>query len=227
MFARTQPISGHLFKRLAVVVAVGIGAVAISGVLPLVSPPAWAQSDTGKKQQGSSGNAGSKTGQGNQGANAKGQGGPGVDSDGKGPQAGASGGSGGGKPVWAQEGIPEVELGRLSVVRSPDHVLASALEEALATQSDSITSFYNLTLDQAITELSLNWDNVTVYDSPLQSLALLQDVLADGQTSLVGVTNDTVTLEALFLGIASDKTRADHRRHGDRGDHDPRLPDHG
>ena len=99
-----------------------------------------------------------------------------------------------------------MDLGRLNVVRSPQQVLDSALEEALSTQTTELTSFYNLTLDQAITELSLNFDNVSIYDSPLQSLALLQDVLADGATQLDGVTNDTETLEALFLGVASDKT---------------------
>lgn len=36
----------------------------------------------------------------------------------------------GGKPVWAQEGIPEVELGRLNVARVPQHVMQKALVKA-------------------------------------------------------------------------------------------------
>jgi len=98
-----------------------------------------------------------------------------------------------------------VELGRLNVARSPEYVLASALKEALSRQPPELTAFYNQSLDQAFTQLSLNWDNVTIYDSPLQSLALLEDVLKTGHTSLAGVNNDNNTLEALFLGVASDK----------------------
>ncbi|MCL7466836.1 hypothetical protein [Phaeovulum sp. NW3] len=154
---------------------------------------------------GGQGGQGSQSGQGNQGQGA-GQGGPDSSSDGKGPQAGGpADSSGGGKPIWAQEGIPEVELGRLSVARSPDQVLDRALNEALSTVNADIVAFYNLSLDDALTKLSTDWDNVTIYDSPLQSLALLKDVLADGATSLPGVTNDADTLAAMFLGIASDK----------------------
>lgn len=38
----------------------------------------------------------------------------------------------GGRPVWAREGIPEVELGRLNSARVPAHVLQRALEKAQA-----------------------------------------------------------------------------------------------
>lgn len=189
-------------RQLALAVALGVGAVAVSGALVVTDQAAWAQSESGNGQ----GNQGSQQGQDNQGDQGQGQGGPSADSDGKGPQAGAPSGSSGGKPVWAQEGIPEVELGRLNVARSPDHVLQAALLEAIATSTSDIVAFYNLSLDEAITELSLNFDSVVMYDSPLQSLALLEDVLVDGQTSLTGVTNDTETLAALFLGTASDKT---------------------
>ncbi|AQS48022.1 hypothetical protein BMG03_09530 [Thioclava nitratireducens] len=141
------------------------------------------------------------------GSSGQGQGGPGPDSEGKGPQAGTPSGTRGTKPVWSSEGIPEVELGRLNVARSPDHVLQRAYEEALATISPTMVSFYNLPLNQAIDQLSLNWDNVSFIDSPLQNLALLKDTL-DGSSALssLGVTNNTATLEAIFLGTASDKT---------------------
>lgn len=36
----------------------------------------------------------------------------------------------GGRPVWAQEGLPEVELGRLNAARVPEHVLQKALVQA-------------------------------------------------------------------------------------------------
>ncbi|MGB5558068.1 MAG: hypothetical protein WBN04_08650, partial [Paracoccaceae bacterium] len=124
------------------------------------------------------------------------------------PQAGgpSADGSGGGKPAWAQEGIPEVELGRLSVARSPGHVLQRALDEAVANLSPEMVDFYNLDLGDIITELSLNWDNITIFDSPLQNLALLKELLEGQPTSLAGVTNDADTLMAVFLGVASDKT---------------------
>jgi hypothetical protein len=102
--------------------------------------------------------------------------------------------------------IPEVDLGRLSVARSPDHVLDRAYDEALLTMA-SMADFYNLSLDEMITELSLNWDAITIIDSPLQNLALLRDAL-DGAIDLsaVGISNDIDTLMAVFLGVASDKT---------------------
>lgn len=170
--------------------------------------PDNSQGNQGGQGQGSQG---AQSGQGNQGGQGAGQGGPGEDSDGKGPQAGgpSDDGSGGGKPAWAQEGIPEVELGRLSVARSPDHVLQRALDEAVATLTTEMVDFYNLPLDGAdgiIDELSNNWDNITIYDSPLQNLALFKELLEGQPTSLTGVTNDTDTLMAVFLGVASDKT---------------------
>ncbi len=153
------------------------------------------------------GQGGAQSGQGNQGANSQGQGGPGTDSDGVGPQAGNPQGSGGGKPTWAQEGIPEVELGRLNVVRSPERVLDTAYDEAIASLTPGMVTFYSLSLDDAITQLSLNFDETEFIDSPLQNLALLKDAL-DGTSALTsaGVTNDIDTLMAIFLGAASDKT---------------------
>lgn len=167
--------------------------------------PDQGQGNQGGQGQGSQGNQG---GQDNQGGEGQGQGGPDPDSDSKGPHAGAPANDGdqGGKPVWAQEGIPEVELGRLSVARSPDQVLDRALAEALASISPEMVDFYNLSLAEMQVELSLNWDNVTILDSPLQNLALMQDAL-DGTSDLaaLGVTNDVDTLIAVFLGVASDK----------------------
>lgn len=58
-----------------------------------------------------------------------------------------------------------------------------------------------------ISQLSLNFDNVAFIDSPLQNLALLGDLL-DGGAALTGagVATDTIQLEAMLLGAASDKT---------------------
>lgn len=151
---------------------------------------------------GGPGNAGGSGGAGGSG-NA---GGPSDESEGQGPRAGQAG-SGGGKPVWAAEGIPEVELGRLSVARSPESVLNRALDEVLANFTTEMADFYNLTLDQQILQLSTNFDNVTFVDSPLQNLSLFKDAL-DGSSILssYGVTSPSTALLPVFLGTASDKT---------------------
>lgn len=194
--------------------ALGVAAVALLGSVALIAPevsgmlgsPAWAQEGSGGKGNGGEGGSGNGQGGQGQGGEGQGQGGPGEDSDGQGPKAG-SGGSGGGKPVWAQEGIPEVELGRLSVARSPDAVLDRALAEAIASLTPEMIAYYNLSYDQLIAELSLNFDNVTFIDSPLQNLALLEDLLKDGTAlSGAGVTTNDTLLAAMLLGAASDKT---------------------
>lgn len=150
---------------------------------------------------------GGQGGSGSQGGSGAGQGGPSADSEGKGPQAGGPSETGGGKPVWAKEGIPEVELGRLNVARSPAKVLDQALAEAIKSLTPEMVDYYNLTLEQAQELLSLQFDSVSFIDSPLQNLALLGDLL-EGGTALrdAGVTTDTMDLAAMLLGAASDKT---------------------
>jgi hypothetical protein len=163
--------------------------------------------------QGSGTKGGSDAGQGGQGTHVPGGIDKGEDSDDrKGPQFGGgeagSGGSDGGKPIWAQEGIPEVELGRLNVARAPDHVLARQLDEALTSFTEDMASFYNLPLADMIAILQdpVQFDALTRLDSPLMNLALYKDiVLNSGDTVLPGVTNDASVLSALFIGTASDK----------------------
>lgn len=179
-----------------------------------LSGAAWAQ-EGGGEGEGKGGQDGDKgKGQDNQGEHGEaqgdhgeGQGGPGEDSDGKGPNAGDPSGSMGGKPAWAQEGISEVELGRLNFVRSPDRVLDQAFEEALASITPDMVAFYNLSVDGIVYELSVNFDTTAYIDSPLQNLSLFKDAL-DGSTTLasLGVSNDVDTLLSTFLGVASDKT---------------------
>ncbi len=115
------------------------------------------------------------------------------------------------RPVWAQEGIPEVELGRLNVSRAPGRVLARAEGEALATYSEAMAELYSLDADQAAALLSTSFRDVTRYDSPLQNLALYKDVMTFGDTQLREIDAGVVPasqldLAAIFLGSASDKT---------------------
>lgn len=126
--------------------------------------------------------------------------------DGEGRSAGGGGRAGGDRSVWAQEGIPEVELGRLNVARSPSRVLDRAFSEALASFTPEVAAFYRLDLNDMVDELSGNWDSVKLIDSPLQNLALMRDAL-DGTSvlSTQGIATDNDTLLAVFLGTASDK----------------------
>lgn len=155
------------------------------------------------------GGAGGGGPSGDAGGGPSGAGGPPADSEGRGPQAGQAGpADSGGKPAWAQEGIPEVELGRLSVARSPDQVLDRALAEALANWDPSMATVYGMTAEEFAAYAAANWETLTVYDSPLQNLALL-DSLMDGALNLgeLGVTPaSTLDLAGIFLGVASDKT---------------------
>ena len=91
------------------------------------------------------------------------------------------------------------------MARSPDHVIDRAYAEALLTIGE-MADFYNLSLDEMVVELSLNWDDITIIDSPLQNLAIFRDAL-DGSIDLssYGITNDAFTLMAVSLGVASDK----------------------
>ena len=141
--------------------------------------------------------------------------------DAKGPRfsGGAGTGSSGGKPIWAQEGIPEVELGRLNVARAPGKLLDKQLLEALASLATLVTqdgSLYTAaTLADAIKLIS---QDVVRIDSPLENLALLKDFLTDGVIDGDYVTADGTTYQvldptmsneefaALLLGSASDKT---------------------
>ena len=117
-----------------------------------------------------SGGQSGRGGSGGQGGGGQGQGGGGQERGkgeaGKGAQGG---GRSGGKPAWAHEGIPEVELGRLNVARSPAHVLNRAYDEALSGFSSQTAKFYDQTLDQMVEDLSLNWNTITIIDLPLQN----------------------------------------------------------
>ena len=113
---------------------------------------------------------------------------------------------GGGRPVWAREGIPEVELGRLNVGRAPDHVLERAEHEALTEYSEAMAALYGLSAEQAAALLQTSYFDVARIDSPLQNLAMYKDVMTFGQSQLPGVDNTQLDLAAIFLGSASDKT---------------------
>jgi len=115
------------------------------------------------------------------------------------------------RPVWAREGIPEVELGRLNVARAPAHVLERAEGEALATYRQPMRVIYSLDAEQAAALLATSYRDVARYDSPVQNLALYRDVMTFGNTQLRNMDPSLrpasqLDLAAIFLGSASDKT---------------------
>lgn len=179
------------------------------------------EEDEGEGGSGSGYEEGSRHDQGNYDSNKMqggGSGAPGEDSDAKGPRF--SGGQGdaehGGKPAWAQEGVPsDVELGRLNVARSPSKVLDRSLAEALVTLSTSPDLYQLASLDDVIAAIKSGTlpDGTAIVriDSPLENLALYKDLLQDGKVVLPDGTTFTTTLSttdlaAIFLGGASDKT---------------------
>jgi hypothetical protein len=150
--------------------------------------------------------------------------------DAKGPRyaGGAGTGSQGGKPAWAQEGLPknsdgtEVELGRLNVARAPGKLLDKQLVEALAGVVDIVAgdtpSIYEAsTLAEALNLIKADALRV---DSPLANLALIKDFVSDGVLDGNYVTTDGTTnmvldpamsntdFVSLLLGGAADKTIA-------------------
>lgn len=124
-----------------------------------------------------------------------------------------------GKPAWAQEGIPEVELGRLNVARAPGAVMDKQLLEALASLKTLVsadgTSLYEV--GDLATAIGMIAADALRVDSPLANLALLKDFLSDGVVDGNYVTTDGTTnmvfdpamsdaeFAALLLGSASDK----------------------
>lgn len=144
-----------------------------------------------------------------------GQGGPSADSEGQGPksQAGKPEDGKKGNPDWAQEGIPEVELGRLNVARSPDQVLDRQLAEAVSSvaaltdeQKAALKSLY-ASVDSFTGAIdSTTWDSITLIDSPLQNLAILRDIYDGDGFALEGIIPANDETAAIVIGVASDKS---------------------
>jgi len=210
-----QSLRSWLLASVAIV-SLGIGTAS------LVVSSSFAQDGQGQ-QNGQGGPGGNDAaGQGGSGeGGGSGQGGPPADagedeeSDGRGPQYGQPGDDDerGGKPIWAQEGIPEVELGRLSVIRSPEQVLARALAEVVSNfDPATMAVYYKMTAAEFAATAATAWDTMTIIDSPLENLALLTELWTTGDVSLpeIDVPADTsmVELAAILIGVASDKNLA-------------------
>jgi hypothetical protein len=94
------------------------------------------------------------------------------------------------------------------VARSPSHVIDRALTEALATIDPA---FYALpSLDAVIAAIKDPTSTLVRIDSPLQNLGLYKDLLTDAQigdgTKVSVTSGNYLTLAAIFVGGAADKT---------------------
>lgn len=100
-------------------------------------------------------------------------------------------GGGGGRPVWAQEGVPEdVELGRMNVARSPTGALQNALDEV-----------YAHTLDKDGDGVLDADADIDAIDSPHANLALFGEAISgDRQVEGSWSLDDA----ARFLGKATE-----------------------
>lgn len=235
----------------AVAIAAMMAMVPVGG--PLVASHAWAQTSDGGgsgthgggkygsgtthapgssgQSMGQGGSTGTRGHYGQGGSTGTETGDEGTSPDKQGPRYGGgaesrrpSDGTQGGRPVWAKEGIPEVELGRLSVARSPASVLQHAYDETVSnwttlgstvltlkkddgtTYTMTVAQLYSLPAAQFAQVVELNYEVIVRIDSPLENLALLKDLVPDGTVNLTGVTpSSTNDLAAIFLGSASDK----------------------
>ncbi len=111
----------------------------------------------------------------------------------------------------------EVELGRLSVGRSPVGVLAAQYDDAITTINDAVSVEYD---DAGRIVATLDDGTVQTIDSPLANLALydelvntgtLEDVNPDKLVSLGIADDQTISANELLIaaslyGAASDKT---------------------
>ncbi|MBS0562006.1 MAG: hypothetical protein JSR21_18320, partial [Proteobacteria bacterium] len=73
----------------------------------------------------------------------------------------------------------------------------------------TVAQLYSLPALEFANIVQTYYDSVVRIDSPLENLALMKNLATTGTTALTGVTpSSTLSLEAIFLGSASDKTIA-------------------
>ena len=106
------------------------------------------------------------------------------------------------RPVWAQEGLPEVELGRLNAARAPDHVLTRALGEAhTALAADPQAGVHSPPQN-----LALYWEAMTSQGTWTREQAAT--FLATAADKRVPITTDTVRALNLILGVTESDPAA-------------------
>lgn len=215
-------ISNSLLSGLAVL-ALSLGGAGF--FMPTAQAQSW-QGPQGGPNQGNGTGAGAEAGGGHGGGSSGGHSDSthqsGDEHEGSGREGGSShqpaggtqggqdnrGGGEDGRPVWAGEGIPEVELGRINVVRSPrtlDRALAEAREQF---DPATMTRLYQARAIDFANAARVNWDTISIIDSPVQNLALLRELWRTKTTSLPGVNlgaTNIIELSSILLGVASDK----------------------
>ena len=232
-----------------VAVSVGLAAPLLSGNTIYLVGPAHAQTQgngggsmgargsghapgTSGQSMGQGGSTGTRGHYGQGGSTGTETGDEGTSPDKQGPRYGGGensqqppAGTTGGRPAWAKEGIPEVELGRLSVARSPEHVLDHAFSEAVSnwatmsttvmvltaegkeTVTMTVEQLYSLPAAEFAYIVQTYYSSIVRIDSPLENLSLLKSFALTDASPLTGVipaSHDDMI--AIYLGSASDKT---------------------
>lgn len=123
----------------------------------------------------------------------------------KGKGSGKHGGKAGGetvtrdrgqRPVWAQEGLPEVELGRLNAARAPNHVLSRALGEAhTALAADPQAGVHSPPQNLALYWEAMSSENVWTREQAAAFLGAASD-------KRIPITTETVKALNLILGVS-------------------------
>jgi hypothetical protein len=89
-------------------------------------------------------------------------------------------------------------------------VLARALTEVVNNWDPAWGDLYSMTAEQFASFVLANWDSMTMVDSPLQNLALME-ASATGSPNLSQLGIDPasrVDVVSIFIGVASDKNLA-------------------
>ena len=123
-----------------------------------------------------------------------------------------------GEIIATDEAAPaEVEFGRLNLIRSPPHVLAAALDEAVRSLTASniilITEDFGGRLFAVYEEVDENGDNLTkTIDSPRENLAIYKELMLNGFTGELAFllnyfeAGDLLDIAASAFAAGSDKT---------------------
>jgi hypothetical protein len=100
------------------------------------------------------------------------------------------------RPVWAQEGLPEAELGRLNAARAPNHVLTRALAEAHGT----LAADPQASIHSPPQNLALYWEAMSKPETWTREQAA--KFLGTAADKRIPITADTVRALNLILGVS-------------------------
>ncbi len=182
----------NVFKKLSVAAGLSIGVLLAPVLISQVHAEEHASGhgSEGRGHSGGSGHEGREHGRGREGKYDPGR------------EQGHGGGAkavenvilkSGGRPSWAQEGIPDVELGRLNVARVPEHVLQRALAQAHQELQEDPTA-----------EIHAPMQNIALYKEAVNQgdLEKAARYLGSAAEKRVPISSEMVEALNIILGIS-------------------------